>query len=245
MFKLACETRHEAVLRSLAGNSDLMVRRAVAINPATPIEVLVKLWQDPEVRDLVESNPLWSVDPKDFGLLGLGAYLQGLPANVVLQLIKHVDPAVRRAVAQAGLGDVTDWLGEQDATIVAEYAKSILQSEPEPNSVKEVEEALKSYVGKVPEGIDRDQPALFFRPSFSENKVQNETRAQVPDGQVIKKEFRFPSTSKNYPEKGEELEVKIVGVVAPEGIQLAGSLDDLWARDPANPLNRLIKYTES
>lgn len=47
MFKLACETRQTSVLRSLAGSSDLAVRRAVAVNPSTPIEVLIVLWQDP------------------------------------------------------------------------------------------------------------------------------------------------------------------------------------------------------
>ncbi len=244
-------------------SSDLLVRRAVAVNPSTPIEVLVMLWQDPEVRGDVESNPLWSFQPATFTL----GDLEGLPSNVVQQLIKHSDPSVREIAAKAGLGDVTDWLSDLDPNVVAAYSESILRQEY-PNPAVEVNEALKSCVGKVPDDLDRERPALFVRapqeqsgtfshlkevgssPGMIERKFVNHgkglaqpTVVQTPD-RTIEQTFSNPCVSGEYPQKStEELEVKIGGYAAPERVKL-GSMDDLWQRDPVSPLNVAVSHKE-
>ncbi len=243
MFKLACETRQVGVLRSLAVSSDLLVRRAVAVNPSTPIEVLIGLWRDPEVRGDVESNPLWSFQPATFTL----GDLEGLPSNVVQQLIKHSDPSVRELAARAGLGDVTDWLSDLDPNVVAAYSESILRQEY-PNPAVEVNEALKSYVGHVPDDLDRERPALFVRPDqarFLENRDQSYYQVQALDSErTIERQFVNPCVSGEYPQKStEELEVKIGGYAAPERVKL-GSMDDLWQRDPVSPLNVAVSHKE-
>jgi hypothetical protein len=202
------------------------------------------LWQDPGVRGDVESNPLWNFEPATFTLGGF----DGLPNNVVQQLIRHSDPSVREVAAQAGLGDVTDWLSDIDPNVVAAYSESILRQEY-PNPAVEVNEALKSYVGKVPDDLDRERPALFVRPDqarFLENRDKSYYQVQALDSErTIEQTFSNPCVSGEYPQKiTEELEVNLVGKVAPEGIKLAGSMDDLWQRDPVSPLNVGVSPTE-
>ena len=189
---------------------------------------------------------MWSFEPATFTL----GDFEGLPSNVVRQLIKHPDPSVRVLAAKAGLGDVTDWLAEPVPSVVAAYAESILLQEC-PNPAVAVNEALKGCVGTVPEGLDRDKPVLFQSAPEGQSgnfeHLKTKTVAQIPNG-VIERKFAnraTPSKGMNpAPVTAEDLKVKMSGVVAPEGIRLAGALDDLWQKDPRNPMNVAVGYKE-